>query len=72
MVYRSRIPADPEYIQALGQAVYNFAYLEAIVVSTAGRLGTPLPKGLTAGKIANAFDGKTRIRERRNFKALSP
>jgi hypothetical protein len=56
MVYQSRIPADPLYVQSLGQALYNFTYLEAIVVSAAGRLGRVIPKKATAGQIAQAFD----------------
>jgi hypothetical protein len=56
MVYKSRIPADADYVQSLGQAFYNFTYLEAIVVSVAGRLGKPVSKKATAGQIAKAFE----------------
>lgn len=56
MVYQSRIPADSLYVQTLGQALYNFTYLEAIMVSAAGRLGTQIDKKATAGQIAQAFE----------------
>ncbi len=60
MTYRSRITADPAYIQALGQAVYDFTYLEWVVIWTIVKLSPDgfesIPKGATAGKIASALE----------------
>jgi hypothetical protein len=57
--YKSRIPADPMYLQALGRAVYNFTYMEWIVVGTIVKLGSDgfgsVPKGRPPGEIARAL-----------------
>lgn len=59
MPYESRIPADPDYIQAIGRAFYNFTYLEWIVVWTIVKLSADgfksVPKGKTANYIAKAL-----------------
>jgi hypothetical protein len=38
MAYQSRIPVEPSYVQRVGQAFYNFAYLEWIVIWTIVKL----------------------------------
>jgi hypothetical protein len=57
--YRPRIKADPLYLQALGQALYNFTYLEWVVVWTIVKLSSDgfgsVPKGETATQIAKAL-----------------
>jgi hypothetical protein len=59
MTYHSRIRADPEYLQALGRAVYNFTYFEWGVVWTIVKLSSDgfgsVPKGRTALEIAKAL-----------------
>src|SRR5688500_2894293 len=59
MTYYSRIPADPEYLQALGRAVYNFTYFEWSVVWTIVKLSSDgfdsVPKGKPALEIAKAL-----------------
>ena len=59
MTYHSRIPADPEYLQALGRAVYNFTYFEWSVVWTIVKLSGDgfdnVPKGKPASEIAKAL-----------------
>ncbi len=59
MAYQSRIPADPDYIPALGQALYNFTYLEWIVVWTIVKLShngfDAVPTGKPGGQIATAL-----------------
>lgn len=59
MVYNSRIPADPEYIQALGTAFYNFTYLEWVVIWSIVKLSADefesVPKQKTASHIAKAL-----------------
>lgn len=61
MSYHSRIPADTEYLQALGRAVYNFTYFEWGVVWTIVKLSSDgfgsVPKGKTALEIAKALTG---------------
>lgn len=60
MSYVPRIHAQPEYLQALGQAVYNFTYLEWVVVWTIVKLSADgfgsVPKGESASKIATALN----------------
>ena len=46
----SRIPADPAYLQALGRAVYNFTYLEGIIVGTIVKLSSGASEAGTKGK----------------------
>jgi hypothetical protein len=57
--YKPRIKADPVYLQALGQALYNFTYLEWVVVWTIVKLSSDgfgsVPKGETAVQIARAL-----------------
>ena len=59
MEYESRITADPAYLQALGQAFYNFTYLEWVVIWTIVKLSAngfdSVPRGQTASYIAAAF-----------------
>lgn len=59
MTYVSRIPADEQYLAALGRAFYNFAYLEWVIISTIARLSTAghgaVPWGQTAKFIARAL-----------------
>jgi hypothetical protein len=59
MTYHFRIPAETEYLQAVGRAFYNFTYLEWVVVWTIGRLSADgfksVPKGKTASHIAKAL-----------------
>ena len=47
------------YLQALGRAVYNFAYLELVVMHTIARVSPDgfdsVPKGETAKRIAGAL-----------------
>ena len=59
MTHTSRISADPEYLSALGQAFYNFSYLEWIIVCTIAKLSpdgfSSVPKRQPASKIARAL-----------------
>ena len=59
MTYQSRILADPDYLRALGQAFYNFTYLEWVVICTIVRLSPDgfdsVPRGEPAAEIAKAF-----------------
>lgn len=59
MTYSSRIQVDPTYAQALGQAFYNFSYLEWGIVWTIVKLSddgfTSVPTGKSAGSIATAL-----------------
>ncbi|MBO1903993.1 hypothetical protein KHP60_04500 [Microvirga sp. 3-52] len=59
MRYQSPVPSDPEYIQALGQAVYSYCYLEWQVIWLVERLtGTFFEVDvhrMTGGKIGRAF-----------------
>jgi hypothetical protein len=59
MAYHSRISAEPEYLLALGRAVYNFAYLEWGIIWTIVKLSADgfdcVPKGKPAHVIARAF-----------------
>ena len=59
MTYSPRIGADPAYLKAVGQAFYNFTYLEWCVVWTIVRLSADgfasVPRGQTAQKIAQAL-----------------
>ncbi|MBA3423506.1 MAG: hypothetical protein H0U04_02990 [Rubrobacter sp.] len=59
MPYKPRIPSDPDYVQAIGQAFYNFTYLEWVVVSTIVKLSPDgfgsVPKGESASYIAKAL-----------------
>lgn len=59
MPYQSRIPADPDYVQAVGRAFYNFTYLEWVVVWTIVKLSAngfaSVPKGKTASHIAKSL-----------------
>lgn len=51
-----RIPAEDQYISAVGRAVYNFAYLEWVIVGVADKLKPGFIGGvsnLTAGQIAD-------------------
>lgn len=54
-----RVPADDEYLRALGRAAYNFAYLEWGIVWLTETIEFGFLKDvslLTAGQIANRFD----------------
>lgn len=59
MTYDSRIPADSDYLQALGRAFYNFTYLEWVVVSTIVKLSADgfgsVPRAQPASHIAKAL-----------------
>jgi hypothetical protein len=59
MDYRPRIPADPDYLAALGRAAYNFAYLEWVVVGTIVRLSADgfgsVPKRAPYRRISSAL-----------------
>ena len=59
MTYKPRIIADSVYLQTLGQALYNFTYLEWVVVWTIVKLSSDgfgsVPKGETAAQIAKAL-----------------
>jgi hypothetical protein len=61
MTYHSRIPVDPSYAQALGQAFYNFTYLEWGVIWTIVKLSDDgfdsVPTGKSASWIGAAFIG---------------
>ena len=55
---RESIPADDQYLRALGRATYNFAYLEWGVVwltETIEQGFLDTANSLTAGQIANRF-----------------
>ncbi|MDH2314000.1 hypothetical protein [Methylobacterium brachiatum] len=57
--YRSRIPCDPEYALALGQAAYSYSYLEWQAICVARKLKTDfIAEDMytwPAGKIARAI-----------------
>lgn len=57
--YKSRIPTDPGYAAALGQAIYNFVYMEWIVVWIIEKLAPGYlrqsPGQKMSGRIANEF-----------------
>ena len=57
--YKPRIKADLVYLQALGQALYNFTYLEWVVIWTIVKLSHDgfgsVPTGKTAREIARAL-----------------
>jgi hypothetical protein len=59
LTYSPRIRADPVYLQALGQAFYNYTYLEWGVIWTIVKLSadgfSSVPRGKTAMEIARAF-----------------
>ncbi|MBA4158943.1 MAG: hypothetical protein H0X65_15910 [Gemmatimonadetes bacterium] len=59
MTYTPRLKADPTYLQALGQAFYNFTYLEWVVVCTIVKLSGngfgSVPRGEPASAIARAL-----------------
>ena len=59
MSHEPRIPSDPEYVRAVGQAHYNFTYLEWGVVWTIAKLSADgfgsVPSGEPAGRIARAL-----------------
>lgn len=59
MAHPSRIPADPDYLHALGRVIYNFAYFEWSVIWTIVKLSDDgfrsVPKGKTAAEIAKAL-----------------
>jgi len=59
MTYDSRIPADSDYLHAVGRSFYNFTYLEWIVVCTIVKLSADgfgsVPKGQPASYIATAL-----------------
>jgi hypothetical protein len=59
VTYTPRLQADPTYLQALGQAFYNFTYLEWVVVWTIVKLSSDgfgsVPHGQTAREIARAL-----------------
>jgi hypothetical protein len=59
MTYRSRIHADETYLLALGQAFYNFTYLEWGIVWTIVKLSAngfdSVPRGKPASEIARAL-----------------
>lgn len=61
MSYKSRIPADPDYLLSVGRAFYNFTYLEWIVMWTIAKLSADgfksVPRGETASRIAKALSG---------------
>lgn len=60
MAYHSRLSADPEYLRALGQALYSFTWTEWVVIYTIVALNRDtwdaVPKGETAAKIARALE----------------
>ena len=43
-------PRDPEYVEALGRAVYNFAYLEWAIVNIIERLEPGYPQEIRSSK----------------------
>ena len=54
--YDLQIPVDPDYLEAAGEALYNFAYAEGIIVYLVNSLipkYITLTRGRTAGEIAN-------------------
>ena len=57
--YKSPVPADPDYIFALGQAMYSFSSLEGMVVWMAERMSPGFiytdHDSMMAGKIAVQF-----------------
>jgi len=59
MSYQSRIPSDSSYLQAYGQAMYNFSYLEWGVIWTIAKLSsdgfTSIPTEKSGFDIADAF-----------------
>ena len=59
MSYKSRLVADPNYLQAVGQAFYNFTYLEWVVIWMIVKLSADgfksVPKGKPASDIAKAL-----------------
>lgn len=58
--YRARIPTEPGYAELLGQAIYNFAYMEWNIIWIIERLCpgylATQPQLHPSGKIAGAFD----------------
>lgn len=54
-----RTPADPEYLSAIGRAVYNFGYLEGCICDIVARISpaghAAIPRNPTADGIAMAF-----------------
>lgn len=59
MTYQSRIPADSQYLNAVGRAFYNFTYLEWVVIWTIVKLSADgfasVPRGQPASYIATAL-----------------
>jgi hypothetical protein len=59
MTYAPRIPVDPNYVQALGRAFYNFTYLEWGIIWRIVKLSddgfTSVPTGKSASSIATAL-----------------
>ena len=57
--YKSRIPADAVYLTAVGQAFYNFSYLEWVAIWTIVKLSpngfASVPEGEHSIKIADAL-----------------
>lgn len=58
-MYQSRVPSDPEYLRAIGQATFSFCYLEWQVIWVAQKLDPAFQisntNELTAGRIAVEF-----------------
>ncbi|MFK0273667.1 hypothetical protein ACIQUG_08325 [Ensifer sp. NPDC090286] len=59
MTYKSRVPSDPAYLLALGQATYSYSYLEWQVIWLAQKLDQGFAisstNELAGGKIAALF-----------------
>jgi hypothetical protein len=55
-----RIPADDDYLLALGRAVYNFAYMEAGFVWAIRRLGDRTTTGLPFHETGATMEAKFR------------
>jgi len=51
----SRIPADTEYLAAVGRTFYNYAYLEGVVISTIGILHIHGSAGIPPKQTARAL-----------------
>jgi hypothetical protein len=55
-----RVPVDPEYVDAVGRAFYNFDYMEWIVIWTVVKLSPDgfqnVPDGTSSTRIADTFE----------------
>ena len=72
--YDLLIPVEPEYLEAAGEALYNFAYAEGIIVSLVNSLVPgyiTLTRGRTADEIANDLKLASAIEPRAEVTAVA-